>query len=262
MTRLVLTALLIALGLPVRAAEGQLVPASQLVAAAQTLLEGKVSSEKIPATFALVGHVSDLTSPAAVAELQADMKGPWLRPRVGVPVRVKFADGKTTSVTVWFSVTAPAQADVYETAYPRGTAAVAIQTHVGAVDLARVHGALGVVAKPAGIGDAAAKVAGTDASANASVGDASAQPASLRLRLRHAVLANAAVQTEDFEPMPAVQAQQDIRIDVGAGIVHLSTKGKALTDGAIGQTIAVLPANATQPVRARVVSDQVVTIEN
>jgi hypothetical protein len=245
MTRLVLAALLIALGLPIRAAESQLVPASQLVAAAQTLLEGKASGEKVAATFALVGHVSDLTSPAAVSEIQADMKGPWLRPRVGVPVRVKFADGKVTSVTVWFSVTAPAQADVYDTAYPRGTAASTIQRHVGAVDLARVHGALGVVANIASSGDAATKAAG-----------------SASLRLRHAVIAGAAVQTEDFEPMPAVQAQQAIRIDVGSGIVHLSTKGVALTDGAIGQIIAVLPANATQPVRARVVSDQVVTIEN
>lgn len=265
MTRLVLTALLIALGAPVRAAEsqlvpatnnleaasGQFVPASKLIAAAQEMLEAKATVDKVAAVFALVGRVSDMpVADAATVEVQAgEMKASWLRPRVGVPVLVKFADGKSRSVTVWFSVTAPARAEVYEANYPRGTSASAIKTHIGAIDLARTHGRSGLSA--VGAVPATPGVPTT--------GAASETPA---LRLRHAVVVGAAALADDFEPTPAVQAQQSIRIDVGTGVVRLSTKGRALTDGAIGQVIAVLPANASQPVRARVVSDQVVTIEN
>ncbi|MFA6985152.1 MAG: flagella basal body P-ring formation protein FlgA [Arenimonas sp.] len=244
MLRFLAIVLLIALGLPVRAAERQIVPASEIVAAAQAMLEAKASGDKIAATFALVGHVGDLTVPAAGAvDIQAgEMKGPWLRPRVGVPVRVSFADGRSTPVTVWFSVTAPAQGEVYAADYARGTAAAAIQRQLGPVDLARMRG------KPA------AQL--SDVVEGAASGEPKAQ------RLRRAVKAGAAVAADDFEPMPVVQVQQSVRIDVASGVVKLSTKGRALSDGDIGQTISVLPANASQPVRARVVSDQVVTIEN
>jgi flagella basal body P-ring formation protein FlgA len=243
MIRLAAIALLIAFGLPVRAAERQVVPASAVVAVAKTMLEAKASSDKIDATFALVGHVSDVSvTGTAEAAVQADeLKTAWLRPRVGVPVRVS-SEGKTSSVTVWFSVTAPVQGDVYESSYARGTPASEIKTRIGAIDLARTHG------KPA----APAGSLATEASSEGPRG----------LRLRRAVTAGAAALADDFEPMPTIQAQQSIRIDVGSGVVHLSTKGRALTDGAVGQIISVLPANASQPVRARVVSDQVVTIEN
>jgi len=235
MTRLLLIAVLVLAGLPVRAAERQVVPASALVTAAKTMLESQASVEKIDATFALVSHVEALSLLAAgeVRVLAAPLKAPWLRPRVGVPVRVTSADGRSSSVTVWFSVTAPTQGNVYGSNYARGTPAAQIRMQPGAVDLARTHG------QPSASVD--------------SVGE---------LRLRHAVTATAAVLADDFESVPAVQAQEPIRIEVGTGVVHLSTRGRALSDGAIGQIISVLPANASQPVRARVVSDQVVTIEN
>ena len=236
MTRLLFIVLLIALGLPVRAAERQVVPASEIVAAAQAMLEAKAGAEKIAATFALVGHVSDVTvaEKAAATVHAGELKSAWLRPRVGVPVRVSSVLDRTTTVTVWFSVTAPAQGEVYDGSYARGTPVSEIKTRVGAVDLARTRG------KPGG----------------------AATETTTALRLRRAVTAAAPVLADDFEPMPAVQAQQSIRIDVGSGVVRLSTKGRALTDGAIGQIISVLPANASQAVRARVVSDQVVSIEN
>lgn len=255
MTRLLAIVLLIALGLPAWAAKRQLVPAIEIVGAAQAMLEAKASNDKVNAKFALVGHVNDVKLPVAREAVVSagEMKTPWLRPRVGVPVRVSFADGKSTSVTVWFSVTAPAQGEVYEANYPRGTAVSNIKMKTGAVDLARMRGKPGVTGK--------ATINTATVSADPTASSVTTDSTTV-LRLRRAVTAGSAVQADDFEPMPAVQAQQSIRIDVGHGVVRLSTKGRALTDGAVGQLISVLPANATQPVRARVVSDQVVTIEN
>jgi flagella basal body P-ring formation protein FlgA len=249
MTRLALIAMLMTIGLPVWAAERQLVPASEIVAAAQAMLEAKAGGDKIAATFALVGHVSDVSvAGEGKPVVQVDeLKLSWLRPRVGVPVRVTSGDGKTTPITVWFSVVAPAQGDVYASNYPRGTQMSEIHTKVGSIDLARTHGKTAIAMSGFTTEDTSAENNST---------------ATVALRLRRAVASGAAILADDFEPTPAVQAQQSIRIDVGSGVVHLSTKGRALTDGAIGQVISVLPANASQPVRARVVSDQVVTIEN
>jgi flagella basal body P-ring formation protein FlgA len=59
-----------------------------------------------------------------------------------------------------------------------------------------------------------------------------------------------------------VQAQQSVRIEMASGVIRLTTTGRALTDGKIGQSIPVLPANASQPVQARVMSKQAVSLEN
>jgi len=223
------------MALPVSAVERQRVSASDLIAAAQATLVAKAGADHVDASFALVGHVDDLQLAATgTPSVQAgDLKGPWLRPRVGVPVRV-FADGKpVSSATLWFSVTAPAQAMVYAADYIRGAPDSQVRIHVGAIDLARTHG-----------------------QSLQSLETVTGQ------RLRHAVIAGQAAVTEDFEPMPAVSAQQSVRIEANSGVVHLTIAGRALSDGQIGQTIAVLPANASQPVHARVISNQVVIIEN
>jgi flagella basal body P-ring formation protein FlgA len=62
--------------------------------------------------------------------------------------------------------------------------------------------------------------------------------------------------------MPAVRAQQGVRIDVATAGIRLSVKGRALADGALDQVISVLPSNATQPIKARVVSPEVVVLED
>jgi flagella basal body P-ring formation protein FlgA len=233
MQRILAIALLLLAGSSV-AAEQQRVPASQLIAAAQTALEKKAGDAHLVAHFGVVGHIDDLSvAHTGAVDLHATVQDPWLRERIGVPVQVLVADHKVSSVTVWFSVTAPIQATVYSASYARGALASSTRTQVGSVDLARTHGA----SMPA-LGD----VAG--------------------LRLHRAVEAGEAVLPTDFEAVPDVQAQQPVRIDAVSGVVRLSTTGRALADGKIGQTIAVLPRGATEPVHALVVSPQVVTIEN
>lgn len=220
---------------PVSAAEPQRVAASDLVAAAQAVLTTKANADHIAASFALVGHVDDLQTAAtgALSVHAGDFKGPWLRPRIGVPVRVFAGDRPVSSVTVWFLVSAPAQALVYGGSYAQGELDSQLQTGLGTVDLARTHGeTLASIANVAG------------------------------QRLRHAVATGQAVLASDFEVVPAIQAQQAVRIEATSGVVHLTIAGRALNDGEIGQTIAVLPANASQPVRARVMSNEVVKIEN
>jgi flagella basal body P-ring formation protein FlgA len=223
------------MALPGWAVERQHVPATDLVAAAQATLDAKASAAQITAQFALVGHVDDLelAAPGALTVRAGDFKGSWLRPRIGVPVKVFAGDRAVSSATIWFSVTAPAQALVYGANYAHGMLDSEMQTGIGAVDLARTHGE-------------------TLASLTTVTGQ----------RLRHDVLAGQAVLADDFEVVPAIQAQQSVRIEATSGVVHLTIAGRALSDGEVGQTIAVLPANASQPVRARVMSNQVVKIEN
>jgi flagella basal body P-ring formation protein FlgA len=235
MLRLAIFSAVMLMTLPSAAAERQRVAATDLVAAAQAMLVTKASAEHIDAQFALVGHVDDLQLAAigAVSVRAGDLKGPWLRPRIGVPVQVIVDDRPVSSATIWFSVTAPAQALVYTTNDVQGSADAQLQTGIGTIDLARTHGE---------------SMTSLDAVAGQ--------------RLRHAVSVGQAVLSTDFEPVPTVTAQQQVRIETTSGVVHLSIAGRALSDGQIGQTIAVLPANASQPVRARVMSNQVVIIEN
>lgn len=231
------TVLLLAL-LPLAAAapaeDRQRVPAGQLVAAARDALQAKAAAAHLDAKLASVGHVDDLLlqDPAAF-ELRADVQDAWLRPRIGVPVQVYVGDRRVSTVMAWFAVSVPMRACVYGAGYARGTPAAGVRTRTGEVDLARTHGAW-----------------------MPSIADAAG------LRLRRAVLAGDPVLPDDFEPVPDVRAQQSVRVDSSSGPIRISTSGRALSDGRIGQVIEVLPADATQPVRARVVSNQVVSIEN
>jgi len=233
MIRLPAIAMLLLAGSSV-AADQQRVPAAQLVAAAQAALEAKAGDAHVAAQFASVGHVDDVAlSETGAFTLRATVQDPWLRARIGVPVQVVVGDKKVSSVVVWFAISAPTQARIYSAPYKRGTPGRSVDTRNGAVDLARTHGV---------------SVSTFDAAAG--------------VRLDRAVQAGEAVLPSDFEQVPDVQAQQSVRIDAISGVVRLSTTGRALVDGRIGQTITVLPAGASQPVHARVVSNQAVTIEN
>lgn len=212
----------------------QLVPASTITAAASSTLEAAASAAgETNARFTLVGHVNDVTvNSAQPVEVHAgSIAGGWLRPRVAVPVHLQFGD-KSMQVTVWYAVTVLKDGAVYAGNYPRGTARDLLSTTTGTVDLARTQG------RPA------------------------PAPEAGRLRLRHAVASGMQMLADDFEPMPAVLQQQTVRIDSVAGVVRISTTGRALVDGAIGQVISVLPQDAVQPVHARIASSQVVTVEN
>lgn len=217
----------------VLAGERARVAAADLVATAQTALQARAIENGVEAQFIVAGRIADLQLPIeGEPVLQALIPARWLRPRIGVPVQVRVGDRKLSTVTVWFAVTAPAQRLVFATDAPKGTLDSQVSTRIGAVDLARLHNAA-----PASHADIVGK------------------------RLVRAVTAGQPLQASDFEPVPMVSAQQAVRIEAVSGAVRLTTSGRALSDGDAGQTISVLPANAPHPVRARVVSKQVVTIE-
>lgn len=223
------------LALVVQAAAPARVPAADVVAAAQAVVQARADAAGIDVRLAPVGRVSDVSLPAGgdARIIVGNLPERWLRPRLGVPVTVQVAGEKRAALTVWFSVAAAATGPVYAEDFNRGTRSDALALATGDIDLARTHGA-----------------------------DAADATRIDGLRLAQSVRAGQPALASDFEAVPAVLAQQAVRIESTRGVVRLSIAGRALADGATGQVIAVLPAGATQPVRARVVSSQVVAIEN
>lgn len=226
---------LLLLASPAMAVERARVPAADMVASARQWLEMKAAEENIPARFELAGHINDVQLggdlPATIKT--GPLKSGWLRPRIGVPVKVIVAEKVVSTVTVWFSVSAPHAGLVYEKNQNKTTLAEQLNVRAGQIDLARTKGLA---------------VASLDKFAG--------------MRLRRSVTAGQALQADDFEPVPIVQAQQIVRAEAGNGAIHLSVAARALGDAGIGEIVQVLPTNAAQPVRARVVSKQVVVIEN
>ena len=222
--------------LPCGAVGGVRVPAAMLVETARAALLAQASDAGVQVELTVAGRVEDIefredasTGPD-VAVVQWD--GPWLRPRVGVPVRVRLADRQTTA-TVWFVVSAPASGQIYVDGFARGESTGKIAYRTGMVDLARQQGQ---------------RTVAPDALAG--------------MRLRHSVRAGDPVLASDFEPVPMISARQTVRVLATSGAVHLSVPARALADGDAGQTIPVLPVGATSPIRARVVSSEMVTLED
>lgn len=233
--RLLVIALCFA-ALPCRAASGVHVPAADLVEAARAALLAKASDAGVRVDLEVAGRVEGFDFPMATAVAPdvavARWDGPWLRSRVGVPVQVRVGDRQTTA-TVWFAVTAPSSGELYADGFRRGESAERLVYRTGPVDLARQEGLR------------------------------TANPASLTgMRLRRTVRAGDPVLASDFEPTPLISARQTVRVLATRGAVRLSVPAQALADGDAGQTIPVLPTSATSPIRARVVSSEVVTLEN
>lgn len=230
-----LLALMLLFASPVMAVERARVPAADMVASAKQWLETKAVEENIPARFELAGHINDaqLSSDLPATIKVGPLKSGWLRPRIGIPVQVIVADKVVSTVTVWFSVTAPHAGLVYEKNQNKTTLAEQLNVRAGQIDLARTKGV-------------------ASASLDKFAG----------MRLRRSVTAGQALQADDFEPVPMVQAQEMVRAETGNGAIHLSVAARALGDAGIGEIVQVLPTHAAQPVRARVVSKQVVVIEN
>lgn len=233
--KILLSLALLLFALPTLAGDRTRVPAAELVATATDWLEAKASEEGIPANFVLVGRINDVQLVDAAPALikVGNLKSGWLRPRIGIPVQVVVADKAIATVTVWFSVSAPHAGLVYAKKQNKAVVTDQIEVQTGKIDLAKTKGR-------------------TITSLDGLTG----------MRLRHAVAAGQALQVEDFEPVPTVKAQQIVRVEIRQGAVRLSVAGRALADAGIGEMVQVLPNNAAQAVRARVVSQQVVVIEN
>jgi flagella basal body P-ring formation protein FlgA len=234
MSLLLATALLLAAG-PAPAGEGARVPAQQLETVALEALQARAQAEGVPARFTLSGQARDVSLPtgASCAAPRAEVPTRWLSPRAAVPVRIDCGAGRVLSALLWFEVSAPAKGLAYERSFALHASGATVSLVEADVDLARTHNAA-LVTREALTG----------------------------LRLKRAVTAGAPALASDFQPQPAVQAQQRVRIDLAGNGMHLSVPGRVLRDGAIGDLIDVLPSNATRPVQARVASAEVVTLED
>lgn len=226
---------LLLFSLPSWAIERARVPATDITAAATQWLEAKAKQENIPAHFVLVGHINDvqLSTDALTTIKVSPPKSGWLRPRIGIAVQIFAADKAISTITVWFAVTAPHAGLVYAKNQNKAVLTEQLSVSAGQIDLARTKGK-------------------TITSLDNLSG----------MRLRHAVSVGQALQADDFELVPTIQAQQLVRVETSNGSVHLSVAARALGDADVGEIVQVLPTNAAQPVRARVVSKQVVVIEN
>jgi flagella basal body P-ring formation protein FlgA len=175
----------------------------------------------------------DLRLAAPLQSVDANPPAVWLRARIPVTVRAQDIAGRVTTTTVWLRMTAMSPGRVYSRDLPAGSRAATADVTEGRVDLARSHGA-----------------------------SAASEGVIVDGRLRRAVRAGQPALAGDFEPMPAVLARQAVRIEGGRGRLRLRLRGIALSDGGIGDWIDVRWSGGERPMRARVTSHEVVTLEN
>lgn len=228
---LVLALSLLAPVLPAHAAE-QTVAAARVVAAARAALQALPLEPGTRLDLHVIGSPPDTVLPDGPLRIEAAApSGQWPRSRVAVSVRLLSAGHRTKTETVWFAVQAVRSLAVYAADASQGTPAHAVQTRVAQIDTAQLHG------HPA---QSLAAMKGQ--------------------RLRRAMLAGAPVLEEDFEPVPDVDARQQVTVLVRYGAIHMQTRGTALSAGDAGQTVAVLATGADSPVQAKVAGKGVVEI--
>lgn len=211
----------------------QTLPGDAIAAAVVQAVRAQVAPTSRTATVELADHVADQSLPAGRAEERVGAPaGPLPRARAGVPVWL-WVDGRPVRpMTVWVAVHDPRTTAVYAEAYAATTPADRIRTDVRLVDWTCCAGATAV--EPARLQDA---------------------------RLRRAVHTGEPLLESDFEPQPAVEARQAVRVDVARGAVHLSATGVALADAGIGDAVLVRLDGAHQALRGHVVAAHQVTID-
>lgn len=216
--------------LPAHAAV-QTVPAARIVAAARQALAHLPIRHATQVDAHVVGRPTDAVVQAGSLEIMADAPaGRWPRARVAVPVRLRIGGHTVRTETVWFAIAALRPVATYAEDAALGTPASHVRVSRKTRDVASLHGH---PVEP----DA---VAGQ--------------------RLRHAVAAGAPLLAEDFEPVPDVDARQQVTVLVRYGAVRLRTRGTALSSGDAGQTVSVLADGAEGPVQAKVTAKGVVQI--
>lgn len=226
-----LTLSLLAPVLSAHAAE-QTVAAARVMAVARSALQALPLQSGTRLEMQVIGQPADATLPAGPLGIQATPPtGQWPRSRIAVSVRLLLADRPVRTETVWFAVKAVRSLAVYTADAAQGAPAGAIQTHPADIDVAKLHGHA-----------------------------VSALSAMKGERLRHATSAGSPVLEEDFEPIPDVDAREQVTVMVRYGAIRMQTRGTALGTGDAGQTVAVLATGADSPVQARVTGKGVVEV--
>jgi flagella basal body P-ring formation protein FlgA len=218
---------------PVAPAAEQAVPFSAVAEAVRAQLQSRSSG--LPGTLELkvLGRDDSLRLPAGRHEIQVGaVAGAWPRARVAVPVRHLVDARPVRSQTVWVAVRWWNQAEVYADAFPAGTPVAALKHRQERVDLAPFGPAFADASPPAG------------------------------QRLRRPVRAGQPLSAADFEPMPDVLAGTELQVEVVRGAVRLSTSGRALAEGSVGDHIPVALDARRQPVISTILSPQAVRVED
>lgn len=211
----------------------QTVMSSRIVAAARAQLGSSLGNDNAKAQVSVVGKPENVV--VLSGKLALDTRRPMgrlPRARVGVPVDIRVDGEIVRRATVWFAVSIHRDVLGYSTDASRGSASGTLKFATENIDIATVQG------------------------------DLVTDPTQLTgMRLRHEVLAGSPVLREDFERIPDVDHQERVDVLVSFGAIHMQTKGTALGQGDIGDTVSVLVDGAEAPVRARVTDKGVVEVD-
>lgn len=229
------TRLLLLLGFlfaPVVLAE-QSVPHAVVAEAVRAQLQAQSKALPGDLELSVLGRDEPLVLPAGRHEMQVGaVTGPWPRARVAVPVRHLVEGRAVRSQTMWVAVRWWMEADVYADNLVAGTPVAELGHRRERVDLAPHGSPLPVAELPAG------------------------------QRLRRPVRAGQPMVAADFEPMPDVLAGADVQVEVVRGSVRLSTTGRALAEGFVGDVIPVTVDAGRRPVDSLILTSQAVRVEN
>ena len=212
----------------------QTIAGARVVAVAAKAVNTRLGPPYTHVSVRTIGRPGDLMLPPGPVQLVAGaIQGPWPRARVCVRVSVVLAGRRVQTAVVWFAVKAFEPANTFGTAAPRDTPATALTLRREPVDVAR-------------------------ADAPPLVNVAALQG----LRLRHAVRAGQLVTLRDFEPIPDVDDQQRVRVDVTYGPIHIDAIGTALAAGMKGASVPVILTGGHTPFRAEITGKGVVALEH
>ena len=182
--------------------------------------------------FTVIGRAAAMPHPDQGVDLRiGPIAGRWPRPRVAVNVEHWLQDRRVRTQVVWVAVRWWRMADVHVGNAPAGTPADELAFRYDRVDLAPYGEPVDLAGLPAG------------------------------QRLRHPVRAGRPLLAADFEASPDVLSGAQLQVEVARGAVRLSTVGRALADGSIGDVIPVSLGEARPPVDSVVVSSKAVRIE-
>jgi flagella basal body P-ring formation protein FlgA len=233
--KLVSMLVLILLAAPYKANAFIVVPSNDINTAAYDWLTLKAADSGISADFTLLSKTSDvkLKTNESIQLIVSPPKSNWLKSRIGLRVNVMAGGSVLTTSTVWFKASVLKTGLVYTHNQKKHTQASIVHVLNSQVDLVT-----------------------TNDSAVLSLDELAG------MRLRHPVRAGQVVKRDDFERTPLIHAQQQVQVMANMGSIRVSIPARALTDAFQGELMHVLPSYAVKPIRVRVISNNMVMVEN
>lgn len=221
----------LAMALPCKCHSFATIPANSIASAARAELEQRVEGHVI----SQIGEIRDVKVPDGSKWIIVVEKvsHPLVNPRQKVLVTIEQNGAVLANRVVWFAVSKPVRALVYSQAYGK-------LIHGSSVAL--VLSTYDMLTNETDVVDNQGLITG--------------------LRLKRNVREGAPALYSDFEVMPDVSAGQSVEIESIRGSARILSDGKVLSEGRIGQSVFVIANNGESKVRAKVVSDKRVVVEN